>query len=255
MARYVIFLFLSLLILDWPIPIQAEKDPYAEIRAKYPRTEYWLGIGESQLSGNRTQDKRKAEVFSRVEVAKQIQVRIEEESLDIMCERVGKLFTDAGDCLNESRVVIKSTVDLILHGSEIVQHGADTARDIYYAVAILPKKETAPVVEMNIKSSLEQARALLKEAEEAKEKGNQDLLPKKLTGAREEILKALAFDGQKKLMASPTSLPQGKTEGIDPLLSRLVQITEEIRRPVKGPDTPIDIMGIQGQKPQEKENK
>lgn len=258
MAQLFVFIFLSSLILNWSTPIQAGEDPYAESRAKYPRIEYWLGIGETALSGNRMQDKRKAEVFSRVEIAKQIEVKIEEESLDVMCEKVGKLFADDKECQSETRVVIKSTVDLILRGSEIIQHGADTARGIYYAIALLPKKQMAPIVEMNIESSRERAKALLNEAEESKRKGNQDLFQKDLAEARQELLKAMAFDSQKKLIASSASLQNGKTarqtEGEDPLLSRLTNLTEEIRRPIKHPDSPVDITGVAGQKPEEKEN-
>lgn len=259
MMRIFVFIVLSLLVLDRPILVQAEKDPYVEIRAKYPRADYWLGIGETTLSGNRMQDKRKAEVFSRAEIAKQIEVKIEEESLDVMCERVGKLFTDDKECQSESRVIIRSTVDQVLHGSEIIQHGADTTRGIYYAIALLPKKETTPILEKNIESARERVKALLKEAEEAKGKGDQDLLRKELTEARQEIVKAMAFDSQKKLMAPSASHQDGKiareTEGEDPLLSRLTHLTDEIRRPIKQPDSPVDITGVAGQKPEEKENR
>lgn len=259
MMRLSFFIVLSLLILDRPILVQAEKDPYAEIRAKYPRADYWLGIGETTLSGNHMQDKRKAEVFSRVEIAKQIEVKVEEESLDVMCERIGKLFTDDKECQSESRVVIKSTVDQVLRGSEVIQHGADTTRGIYYAIALLPKKEITPILEKNIESARERVNALLKEAEEAKGKENQDLSRKKLTEAREEFLKAMAFDSQKKITASPASIHgreiERKKEDEDPLLSRLTRLTEEIRRPIKQPDSPVDITGTAGQRPEEKENR
>src|SRR3990170_1511968 len=131
-------LFLSLLLICYNNPAWA--DSYTDIENKYPSDTYIVGIAEAESSGNIYNDKTRVEILARLEIAKQIRVRIKEESLDIMCEGAGKTaFAGMEECRNQLSTVIETTVDELLRDSQIVESGEDKDRGIYYAVAILSK--------------------------------------------------------------------------------------------------------------------
>src|SRR4030066_1509224 len=131
-------LFLSLLLICYNNPAWA--DSYTDIENKYPSDTYIIGIAEAESSGNIYNDKTRVEILARLEIAKQIRVRIQEESIDIMCEGEGKTaFAGLEECRNQLSTVIETTVDELLRDSQIVESGEDKDRGIYYAVAILPK--------------------------------------------------------------------------------------------------------------------
>src|SRR3990170_8028938 len=131
-------LFLSLLLICYNNPAWA--DSYTDIENKYPSDTYIVGIAEAESSGNIYNDKTRVEILARLEIAKQIRVRIKEESLDIMCEGAGKTaFAGMEECRNQVSTVIETTVDELLRDSQIVESGEDKDRGVYYAVAVLPK--------------------------------------------------------------------------------------------------------------------
>ena len=93
-------LFLSLLLICYNNPAWA--DSYTDIENKYPSDTYIVGIAEAESSGNIYNDKTRVEILARLEIAKQIRVRIKEESLDIMCEGEGKaIFGGVSECRNQ----------------------------------------------------------------------------------------------------------------------------------------------------------
>ena len=133
-------LFLSLLLICYNNPAWA--DSYTDIENKYPSDTYIVGIAEAESSGNIYNDKTRVEILARLEIAKQIRVRIKEESLDIMCEGEGKTaFAGMEECRNQVSTVIETTVDEFLRDSQIVESAEDRDRGVYYAVAVLPIKD------------------------------------------------------------------------------------------------------------------
>ena len=85
---------------------------YEDIKKEYPTDSYLVGIGEVVSSGNQHSDRIMAETQARLEIAKQIRVRIQEESIDIMCEGEGKTaFAGMEECRNQLTTVIEATVD------------------------------------------------------------------------------------------------------------------------------------------------
>src|SRR3990172_8671209 len=131
-------LFLSLFLICYNNPAWA--DSYTDIKNKYPSDTYIVGLAEAESSGNINNDKTRVEILARLEIAKQIRVRIKEESLDIMCEGAGKTaFAGMEECRNQVSTVIETTVDELLRDSQIVESGEDKDRGVYYAVAVLPK--------------------------------------------------------------------------------------------------------------------
>ena len=133
---FCLFIILCLLIVQaWAVTLD-------NLKRDYPPDSYITGIAEVESSGDVHNDKTRAEILARLEIAKQIRVRIQEESIDIMCEGEGKTaFAGTEECRNQLTTVIETTVDELLKDSQIVESGADKNNGVYYAVAVLPIKD------------------------------------------------------------------------------------------------------------------
>lgn len=84
----------------------AEPD-YTEVKTKYPKAAFIMGIGESRKTDSPMKDKRVAQVMARLDIAKQIRVHISEKTIDVMCEGSrADLFRDREECRSEFRMVI-----------------------------------------------------------------------------------------------------------------------------------------------------
>jgi hypothetical protein len=165
--------------------------PYDEIYTEYPKNKYLIGIGEVNKTNNTIQDKRIAEVLARLEIAKQIKVRLREETLDIMCEgSFERLFKDALKCRNEFIMIIEVTVDEFLRGSKIVTHGE---RDgIVYAVAVMPRTQAVVELDKNIQKSINKTR---EEIEKAKQGDSESI-----EEAEKEFMKAVTYNKERELI-------------------------------------------------------
>ena len=136
---FCLFILLYFLMLIVQV-VQAWAVTFDNVKRDYPPDSYIIGTAEVEFSGDVHNDKTRAEALARLEIAKQIRVRIQEESIDIMCEGEGKTaFAGAEECRNQLSTVIETKVDELLKDSQIVESGEDKDRGIYYAVAILPK--------------------------------------------------------------------------------------------------------------------
>ncbi|MEK6713499.1 MAG: hypothetical protein AABY41_04835, partial [Nitrospirota bacterium] len=82
-------LFILLCFLIFQV-VQAWAISFDDIKRDYPPDSYITGTAEVESSGDVHNDKTRAETLARLEIAKQIRVRIQEESIDIMCEGEGK---------------------------------------------------------------------------------------------------------------------------------------------------------------------
>lgn len=164
---------------------------YSSVYGDYPKSKNIIGIGEVQKSGNMLKDKRVAEVLARLEIAKQIRVKLQEQTLDIACEgSTGKIFGSDIECKNEFVMVIEETVDEVLIGSAIVDSGERGS--IVFAVAVLPRYKTGSELENNIQESLDRARESIQKAKEGDERSMKD--------AREEYAKAITYDKEKEII-------------------------------------------------------
>ncbi len=131
---FCLFILLCFLIVQaWAVTLD-------NLKRDYPPDSYITGTAEVESSGDVHNDKTRAETLARLEIAKQIRVRIQEESTDIMCEGEGKsAIAGTQDCRNQLTTVIETTVDELLRESQIVESGEDKERGVYYAVAVLHK--------------------------------------------------------------------------------------------------------------------
>ncbi len=158
---------------------------------KYPRGKYLVGIGEAQKSANSLTDKRIAEVLARLEIAKQIKVRLREETVDIMCEGGSqRLFRDILQCKNEFIMIVEVSVDEFLEGSKIVEHGQ--SKETVYAVAVMPRAQAVEELNGKVSNSLNTTREKIGKAKEGDKKAAAE--------AQEEYMKAVTNDKERELL-------------------------------------------------------
>lgn len=164
---------------------------YDKIYTEYPRESYLLGIGEISKTNNIFKDKRVAEVMARVEIARQIKIRLREETVDIMCEGGSeRLFKDILQCKNEFIMIVEVSVDEFLQGSRIVNHGEKDG--IVYAVAVMPKAQAVAELDNKVKEFVDNTKESLEKAE----KGDKEALSE----AQEEYMKAVTYDKEKEII-------------------------------------------------------
>lgn len=136
MKKAIILFFL--LLFFQTIPVIAGY--YPAIEKEYPADSYLIGIGEVAVSGDAHKDRTRAEILARLDIAKQIRVRIKEDSIDIMCAGEGKKGDSGSDeCVNQLVTKVETKVAEVIEGSKIVAAGEDKERGLYYSVAVLPK--------------------------------------------------------------------------------------------------------------------
>jgi len=167
----------------------------SEVSSDYPKSLYIVGIGEVQSSGDELKDRRRAEILARLEIAKQLRVRVKEESMDIMCEgKTSGLFKAASECRSSVSSLIEVTVDEVLVGSRIADTKKDEAKGAYYAVAILPRKEAAAKIENDLKLAIERAKDSLNEARAISDPETKKALIEK---AKEELIKGIVYESER----------------------------------------------------------
>ena len=185
---------------------------YATVYANYPKSKNIIGIGEVEKSGNMLKDKRIAEVLARLEIAKQIKVKLREETLDIACEgTTGKVFGGGIECKNEFVMVIEETVDEVLVGSSIVDNGERGS--IVFAIAVLPRDKTGGELEKNVQESVDKARESLQKAKEGDTRS--------LKNAKEKYAKAVTYDKEKEIIEGVRSRASAAFEDLEKELMKL----------------------------------
>jgi len=170
----------------------AGADALEETQKNYPTDAYLVGVGMVQPSKDAYKNKRRAEILARLEIAKMIKVTIKENTVDVMCERQGKTVYDSkSDCVSKFTMLVEESVDLVLEGSKIVDSGE--SKGMYYAVAVLPKDQTAARAEEAAKNAQQQAREHL---DKAKKAGAASVKKEETDKAKAELRKSLAYAGE-----------------------------------------------------------
>ncbi len=164
---------------------------YEAAYLEYPQSIYIVGIAEVPKTDNPYNDKRLGEVLARLDIAKQIKVRIKSESIDKQCEgSTYKIFKDQGECRSEFNTIVEETVDEFLAGSRIVKHGEK--ENLVYVVAVLKRKNAVENIDEKAGAAVDNAKKELKKAEN----GNKDSLKK----ADEAYKKAVVLDKEKEII-------------------------------------------------------
>lgn len=165
---------------------------YDEVNKKYPTDAYLVGIGEVNTSGDIIKDRKRAEILARLDIAKQIKIKVKETAFDVMCEGEGKaMFADLPECRNQFITIAEATVDEVLEGSRIEITGEDKGRSIFFAVAVLPKNTVISRVKGGYEESIDKATELIGKARSSQ---REDTRNGHLREAREEVKKAMAYE-------------------------------------------------------------
>jgi hypothetical protein len=206
------FLSCFLILLIALVADASASSSYDEVYAEYPKDRYLVGIGEVDKTGNSLNNKRVAEVLARLEIAKQIKVRLREETVDIMCEGgSARLFKDILECKNEFIMIVEVTVDEFLEGSRIVKLGEN--KGIVYAVAVMPKAVAVKELDNKVKESVDNTKENIEKAKEGDKEA--------LNEAQEEYMKAVTYDKEKELIEGVKSRASDMFEELEKELVKL----------------------------------
>lgn len=180
------------LLVVLPVAAHAASEAlYETAYMEYPRSIYIVGVAEVPRTESPFNDQRVAEILARLDIAKQIKVRIKSESVDRLCEgETHKIFGDHGECHSEFSAIVEETVDEFLAGSRIVKHGEKD--NLVYAIAVLERKNTAGHIDEKAAGAVENAKEELKKAEN----GNEESLKK----AEDAYKKAVVLDKEKEIV-------------------------------------------------------
>jgi hypothetical protein len=178
-------------------------DLLADIKSRYSSEAYLVGIGLANSSGNPIKDRRCAEIFARLEIAKSIKVTIQEKSVDLMCSQQEKgIYADRSECRNEFSMIVQESVDQVLEGSRIVETIEDKSNGVFYAVAILPRLQAAQKAEKAVVGSRADAELHLDRAKSAIS------APEKIaeiSRAKEDFKKVIAYESEKSAIQKSAS--------------------------------------------------
>src|SRR5208283_4481673 len=182
---------------------------------EYPQSVYLVGIAEVPKTDNPYNDKRVAEVLARLDIAKQIKVRIKSESIDKQCEGTTyKIFRDQGECRSEFSAIVEETVDEFLAGSRIAKHGEK--ENFVYAIAVLKRKGAAENLNEKAGDAVDNAKEELKKAE----KGDMYSLKK----AEKAYKKAVVLDKEKEIIEG---IKSNAAKSFDNLGKEIVRLKEK----------------------------
>ncbi len=122
-------------------PIWVEKGK----TSRYPEQFYLIGIGLATSSENLEEDRSRADNNARSELAKQIQVSVEQQITDMEQEiiktgRKGRITTDQ---VSQMKIESTSSVNLTLRGLAIAGRWYDSREKIHYSLAVLNRSEAA----------------------------------------------------------------------------------------------------------------
>lgn len=123
------------------INISAEMWPSCipDIYSLYPTEDYLIGIGEVAKTENLVKDNRTADILARLDIAEQVKVKIEAETVDQICDDKEGLFKELPECRNAFKMIVKITVDESLVGARIVAHCEEGG--IVCAIAVLKRSD------------------------------------------------------------------------------------------------------------------
>ena len=173
----------------------ANAESLSNILNRYPADTYFVGVGTVQSTENADNDKRRATILARLEIAKSIKVTVQEHTIDMMCSRPStSIYTDTTTCKNEFSMIVEESVSQVLEGSSIVDSYVDRKNSTYTAIAILPKAQAA-------KKADDEANALVKKAGLHLSNAKKATLVTEKTAeidlVKDDMKKALAFEGQR----------------------------------------------------------
>jgi len=136
---------------------------------KYPSEKYLIGIGIAPRTRNPDADMSKADAKARVEIAKQIRVKLEDViSANEMERKEGSVVTSSYDISVSSQ----ENVNMTLEGVEIADRYFDPKAKLHYAIGVLPKARTAMRLSFEAEEGYSGCQKISKEADRLLAKGD-----------------------------------------------------------------------------------
>ncbi|HID94233.1 MAG TPA: DUF4384 domain-containing protein, partial [bacterium (Candidatus Stahlbacteria)] len=161
---------------------------------------------------------------ARIEIAKQIRITVKEVTIDAMTATESKFESNFS-------VITESIVEDVLEGVRIVQEGIDKKRGIYWAVAILPRKDAIESLTRKMQIASRAAEKKINKAYERKRLGDIASALKLLLEAREKSLEEMCYDNERAIIKRP--LATDKLRPVNPNLEKLEYSIEELLKGVE----------------------
>ncbi len=235
---FVFLLFVTLLGISgwWGIDIaeaKKEKKPIWVEKGKtsrYPEQFYLIGIGLTTSSGNPEEDRSRADNNARSELAKQIQVSVEQQITDIEqeIEKTGKRGKITTEQVSRMKVESSSSVNLILRGLAIAERWHDPREKSHYSLAVLNRSEASSRLRAEIKKLKADAQTLISYGQGYEVRGGYILALKSYLKAIGKLVKAstrqLILEVVKEEMetARPRELGPLTTTKIESTMERII---------------------------------
>jgi hypothetical protein len=207
-------------------PIWVEKGK----TSRYPEQFYLIGIGLTTSSENPEEDRSRTDNNARSELAKQIQVSVEQQITDMEKEiiKTGKRGKVSTEQVSQMKVESSSSVNLTLRGLAIAERWFDPHEKIHYSLAVLNRSETASWLRKEIKKLEESAQTLISYGQGYEGQGDYILALKSYLKAIGELIKAstqqliLEVVREETEAGRPTELGNLSTTKIESTVERII---------------------------------
>jgi len=153
---------------------------------EYPESFFMLGVGASTTKGDPDRAAKEADDMARAEIAKQIQVNIEQSFDSEVSEKtVGRNEKGFREFLSHSKLRTKSWVGLELSGVEIAKRWNDPKRGVYYSLAALDRGKAAAGLKTEITMLTKAVSSYQAMAEKSALEGDYEVALRRLSTARQ----------------------------------------------------------------------
>lgn len=187
-AGWMVMVVLSLLLNSCSVSVKISQPEWFKTgkHPEYPVSFYMLGVGASTAKGDPERAAKEADDQARAEIAKQIQVNIEQSFDSEVSEKTaGRDEKEFREFLSHSKLRTKSWVDLELSGVEIAKRWNDPKRDVYYSLAVLDRGKAAAGLKTEITMLTKAASSYQTMAEKSSLEGDYEEALRRLSAARQ----------------------------------------------------------------------
>ena len=187
-AGLMVIVFLSVLFNSCSTSVRINQPEWFKTgkHPEYPESFFMLGAGASTTKGDPDRAAKEADDMARAEIAKQIQVNIEQSFDSEVSEKVaGRNEKEFREFLSHSKLRTKSRVDLELSGVEIAERWNDPKRDVYYSLAVLDRGKAAAGLKTEITMLIKAVSSYQAMAEKSAFDGDYEVALRRLSTARQ----------------------------------------------------------------------
>jgi len=192
-ASWMVMVVLSVLLNSCSTPVKINQPEWFQTgkHPEYSESFFMLGVGVSTTKGDPDRAVKEADDMARAEIAKQIQVNIEQSFDSEVSEKiVGRNEKEFREYLSQSKLHTKSWVGMELSGVEIVKRWNDPKRDVYYSLAALDRRKAAAGLKTEITRLTKAVSSYQAMAEKSSLAGDYEVALRRLSTARQMAAEA-----------------------------------------------------------------